>query len=253
MNRRFSDTDFAVPRLPLEGPEASIELIQGSGSGDVRGGDSLAPDAIVRSSLSGTAAVFTPEGYEPNYAYPLVVWFHDAGEDERVLRRIMPTVSERNAIGLALRGERSLRGGGFDWPVIDPHRRASMLFDRVRDLRREYHVHTERVVLAGRGTGAAAAAGLFFARPEWFGGLALLDLPPESLPVHLVSSDELAGKPVLLDLPVEQLGRVRDGASRFAAAGLDVTFRHARSSGVCRSTLLHLNRWLMATICGVPV
>jgi len=197
-------------------------------------------------------AVFVPEGYEPNYAYPLVIWFHDAGETERTLHRLMPNVSDRNAVGLALRGERS-SGGGFDWAPAEGEDREKALVGAIRGLRREYHVHTERVILAGRGTGAAAAAEMFFSRPEWFGGLAVFDLPAEALAVDLTPKDELAGKPVLLDLPLCHLGHGREGASRLAASGLDVTFRHTRSTGLGPEALRHLNRWLMAAVCGVGV
>src|SRR4051794_5650794 len=41
-------------------------------------------------------ALFTPLHYERNYAYPLIVWLHGPGDDERQLKRIMPLVSMRN-------------------------------------------------------------------------------------------------------------------------------------------------------------
>src|SRR5688572_14419077 len=47
----------------------------------------IASGTLTGCTPSGPVAVFTPEGYEPNYAYPLIVWFHDAGESEHVLRR----------------------------------------------------------------------------------------------------------------------------------------------------------------------
>lgn len=253
MPRRFTDADLTgLPGLcPVRPATIVSRLSEDTGAPDA------SPEGVLESGRMpfrlGTSAFFTPEGYEPNYAYPLVVWFHAAGENEQVLHRIMPAISERNALGLSLRGEQRLRDGGYDWAAIDPLRRADLLREQVGQMRSGHHVHTERIVLAGRGRGAAIAAELFFARPDWFGGLALLDLAPESLPVHLVSNDELAGKPVLLDVPVSQLGRGRDGASRFAAAGLDVTLRHARGADLCPRTLRHLNRWLMSSVCGVPV
>ncbi len=53
------------------------------------------------------AGLFIPEKYEPNYPYPLVVWFHDAGGDEEEWLSLMPRVSERNAFGLSLQGPMS--------------------------------------------------------------------------------------------------------------------------------------------------
>ena len=197
-------------------------------------------------------AVFTPEGYEPNYAYPLVVWLHGAGEDERVLRRLLPEVSDRNIVGLALRGDSSCPGG-FTWSGSDVEQRLARLAATVRFVRRQHHVHSERIILAGCGVGAETASEMFFARPEWFGGLAVFDSPPAVGSIALTSREDLAGKPVLLDLPLELLGRGRDAAGRLAACGLDVTFRHSRLGSMDRDSLRGLNRWLMGAVCGVSV
>jgi phospholipase/carboxylesterase len=234
---RFSNVSFAGPHFVVEGTANC-------------GATRMAAEPPLH---TGPVAIYRPEGYEPNYAYPLVVWFHDAGEDERALPRLLPRISERNALGLALRGERVLPGGGFDWEPGRAELRAEPLARAVRRFRREFHVHTERVVLAGTGAGAAAAAELFFARPQWFGGLALVDPPADAIPFGLPTSEHLMGKPVLLDVPIEQLGRGRDGASRLAAAGLEVTFRHARTGGLCPATLRHLNRWLIGAVCRVAI
>ena len=43
--------------------------------------------------------VFVPENYEPNYAYPLVVWLHDAGRSERDIVDVLPHISMRNYFG----------------------------------------------------------------------------------------------------------------------------------------------------------
>ena len=52
----------------------------------------------------GPCAFFAPLHYEANYAYPLLVWLHGAGDDESQLKRIMPLVSIRNYVGVSLRG-----------------------------------------------------------------------------------------------------------------------------------------------------
>jgi phospholipase/carboxylesterase len=239
MSRRFPEAFLTYDRLPppvRETRETSV----------------VPTRTLAERSPSGPVAVFTPEGYEPNYAYPLVVWFHDAGESEHVLRRVMPIMSDRNALGLALRGEQ-LRRNGFDWAAGRVTAREKALEAAVRNFRRQYHVHTERVVLAGRGAGAAAAAELFFHRPDWYGGLALFAAPPEAVPVDLTRREELIGKPVLLDLPFEHLGRSREDASRLAAAGVDVTVRRAMCGALRHETLRHLNKWLLGEVCGVPV
>ena len=58
--------------------------------------------------------LLVPQHYERNYAYPLLIWLHDTGGDERQLREIMPLVSLRNYVSLAVRGT-SQADRGFGW------------------------------------------------------------------------------------------------------------------------------------------
>src|SRR5262245_27062979 len=69
---------------------------------------------------------FLPTGYEPNYPYPLVVFFHGRGGSEKQLVQLAPRLSRRNYICLGLRGPEALlfrdeseeeeRGRiGYDW------------------------------------------------------------------------------------------------------------------------------------------
>src|SRR5437588_8143098 len=51
---------------------------------------------------------FLPTGYEPNYAYPLVVFFHGHGGNEEQILRLAPRLSRRNYICLGLRGTQRL-------------------------------------------------------------------------------------------------------------------------------------------------
>src|SRR5689334_12243455 len=67
---------------------------------------------------SHPTALFGPLHYEPNYAYPLLVWLHGAGDDESQLKRIMPLVSLRNYVGVAIRGTETasaLSRAGYTW------------------------------------------------------------------------------------------------------------------------------------------
>ena len=60
-------------------------------------------------------ALFAPMHYTPGYAYPLIVWLHGHGGDERQLQRVMPSVSMQNYMAVALRGiempDEEKRGG----------------------------------------------------------------------------------------------------------------------------------------------
>src|SRR5262245_20112579 len=61
-----------------------------------------------------------PTGFEPNYAYPLLVFFHGRGESEQQIVQLAPQVSRRNYICIALRGpQKTIRRDdgkvGFNW------------------------------------------------------------------------------------------------------------------------------------------
>ena len=63
-----------------------------------------------RPNLAGatdTAGLFLPQGYEPGYAYPLVVWLPDPAAGEFDLGRAMARTSLRNfgALDRGLRGD----------------------------------------------------------------------------------------------------------------------------------------------------
>src|SRR2546423_7521903 len=47
---------------------------------------------------------FMPVGYEPNYPYPLLVFFHGQGGDEEQVLSLAPRMSRRNYICISLRG-----------------------------------------------------------------------------------------------------------------------------------------------------
>ena len=57
-----------------------------------------------QSGHSTPHALFVPMHYEPNYAYPLLVWLHGPGDDERQLQRVMPLISLRNYMAVGPRG-----------------------------------------------------------------------------------------------------------------------------------------------------
>src|SRR4051794_27044027 len=117
---------------------------------------------------------FLPTGYEPNYPYPLLVFLHGyGGSDEEVLR-LAPHLSRRNYICIGLRGPRSLAPradgrGAFSWGLgQNDSLLEEYVFRAVEQTRRHFHVHSERIYLAGFCEGATLAyrLGLFY--PERF-------------------------------------------------------------------------------------
>src|SRR5215470_14573430 len=63
---------------------------------------------------------FLPTGYEPNYPYPLLVFFHGHGGSEEQVMRLAPRLSRRNYVCIGLRGPEELgprKDGrlGYSW------------------------------------------------------------------------------------------------------------------------------------------
>src|SRR5262245_52507913 len=122
---------------------------------------------------------FLPTGYEPNYAYPLIVFFHPhGGSDEQVLR-LAPRISRRNALYVSLQGPVPLHlrddDGlpSFGWGEAGEHdaHLEEYLLKAVEQTRREFHIHSERVYLAGVAEGAGVAYRLALRMPGRFAGV----------------------------------------------------------------------------------
>jgi phospholipase/carboxylesterase len=205
-------------------------------------------------------SLFVPEHYEPNYAYPLIVWLHGAGGSERELAERMPHVSTRNYLGLALRGplpsSSGPDAGGFRWSFSE---RAladleGELHETVRRLRRRYHVHSERVFPVGFDEGGTVALQLLLRRPEWFGGAVALAarLPEERR--ALKRFGDLRDRRVLIAagsrdrvLPVDRTLRT---IRLLHAAGMHVSTRIIDAAHEATPRMLgHVNHWIMDGVC----
>jgi phospholipase/carboxylesterase len=230
--------------------ETAAEVILFAGSLDQAGSAESAP--------ARARGLFIPENYEPHYAYPLVIWLHEAGRSERDVAEVLPRISSRNYAGLALRGtlERPQPAGdGFDWP-----RPAEALLDlqdelvaAVRSMRRRVHVHSERIFLGGAGAGADVAWELFLERPEWFAGLAALGGRFPAGPRPLRRFRALAGRRLFVAADARnaaELRRADETARLMYAAGLEVRVRRHASRWRSRRLLRHVDRWIMQSIGG---
>src|SRR5438270_5834309 len=125
---------------------------------------------------------FLPTGYEHNYPYPLLVFLHGHGGSEEQVLRLAPRLSRRNYVAIALRGPHALgpRPDGrtaYCWgqagqsdAVVEEY-----VFRAVEQTRRHYHVHSERIYLAGICEGATTAYRLGLQYPERFAGVIALN------------------------------------------------------------------------------
>jgi phospholipase/carboxylesterase len=125
---------------------------------------------------------FLPTGYEPKYAYPLLVFFHGHGGCEEQILRLAPRLSRRNYICIGLRGPETLgaRADGRTGYTWGPDSECNALVEdyvlrAIEQTRRNYHVHSERIFLAGICEGATLAYRLALTFPERFGGVIALN------------------------------------------------------------------------------
>src|SRR5260370_20552694 len=99
---------------------------------------------------------FLPTGYEPNYPHPLLVFLHGHGSNEEQILRLAPRLSRRNYICIGLRGphavaSRATGAVAYSWG-LDANPDSAVedyVLRSIEQTRRLYHVHSQRIYLAG--------------------------------------------------------------------------------------------------------
>jgi phospholipase/carboxylesterase len=203
---------------------------------------------------------FLPTGYEPNYPYPLLVFLHGHGSCEEQILQLAPRLSRRNYICIGLRGPQplDLRPDGrqtFTWG-LDGQADANVeeyVCRAIEQTRRHFHVHSERIYLAGFCEGAPLAYRLGLLYPERFAGIISLNgsMPrrggpllrlPEVRHLRVLIGHGIANSVVPLTL-------ARNDFRLFYAAGLAVRMHTYPSNHRIHPHMLRdIDRWIMQTI-----
>ena len=148
--------------------------------------DRFRVDAPAAPPRDWTSEVWLPQPFEPRYAYPLIVWLHDAGETELAAGPWADATGMQNALVLSVRGPVRRAGGGFDWPA-DGESVWAAVAEELADLPPELHFDAGRVFLCGAGRGAVAAFEAWRSNPGRVAGACLAS------PGVLDGSSALAG------------------------------------------------------------
>ena len=186
---------------------------------------------------TGDARVFVPQGYEPGYDYPLIVWLPDPAR-RFDLGRAMIRLSLRNYVSV-----QPARGGAAMWRAID----------RVQN---RLSIHPRRIWLVGHSAGGTEAFRTACLQPDAFAGAVSLGGPfPLDEPVF-ARLDEVRRLPLLLCCHAAAVqadaGRFDRMLRLFHAAGGTLAVRiYQHSAALSRATLSDVNRWLMDETCGV--
>ncbi|HKI37671.1 MAG TPA: hypothetical protein VKA46_37815 [Gemmataceae bacterium] len=200
---------------------------------------------------------FLPTGYEPKYPYPLLVFFHGHGGNEEQVLRLAPRLSRRNYICIGLRGPQALglradgrtgygwgSQGQFDTLLEEYVLRA------VEQTRRQYHVHSERIYLAGFCEAASIAYRLGLTFPGKFGGLISLNGAMARHGGPLLRLPEVRQLRVLIGHGIANaivpLGLARADCRLLYTAGLAVRMHTYPTTHRLHPDMLRdVNRWIM--------
>lgn len=242
---------------------SAIRWRQGSSESEAESASALALPApsFSQAEPDTPQALFAPQHYEPRYAYPLLVWLHDSGEDEWQLLEVMPLVSLRNYVAVGPRGVLVRDATGADqwgWSQARPQvdLAEERVFAAIDAASRRYHVDRRRIFLAGAGSGGTMALRIAAAWPERFAGAASLGGPlPEAHWAPLSQWNRVRNLPVFLAVGGHSRTysptRACEDLRLLRTAGLvSITLREYRpcTHPVIPHALRDLDRWIMEHI-----
>ena len=197
-----------------------------------------------RHLLSATSGphVFIPQGHEPGYRYPLLVWLPDRLETAATfdLGRVMARVSLRNFVAVEA-------AAGAD--------REAAVWRAVDAVRRQLAIHPRRTYLVGVGAGGTEAFRIACRHPNAFAGAASLD---GSFPLDEGSFgrlQEVRRLPMLLcshrDADPATARAPERTLRLFHAAGSMLAVRiYPERDPLSPAVLADVNRWVMEDVCG---
>jgi phospholipase/carboxylesterase len=205
---------------------------------------------------------FLPTGYESKYAYPLIVFFHaHGGSDEQVLR-FAPRISRRNCIYLSLQGplaldrrdDDGLPAFGWGEPGEHDEQVTEYLLKAVEQTRSEFHIHSERVYLAGVAEGASVAYRMALQLPQKFAGVISINgTLPRPAEGPLFKDDEVKDLRVLIAHgaanEVVPLEMARRDFLALYGAGADVLLSTYPCTHTVHPNMLRdVNRWVIRNV-----
>ncbi len=202
--------------------------------------------------------LFTPQHYERNYAYPLVVWLHGPDDDERQVTRVMPLVSLRNYVAVGPRGtSASAVPGGYCWNQSAEHiesaqDRVAAAIEAARD---RLNIAPGRIYLAGYACGGTMALRIALNQPERFAGAVSVGgaFPSGLRPLARLHAARrlnllLATGRESLDYPQRDLCQ---HLQLLHAAGIPLNLRlYPCGDEVTEDMLADIDRWVMEQVAG---
>ena len=218
--------------------------------------DPIAPAALSDSEVA--YRVFAPLHYEPNYAYPLLIWLHGPGSDERQLQEVMPLVSLRNYVAIGPRGAfDNVDGYRWDDSIAELGAAEQTIFECIELASQQFHIHPQRTFLAGYQCAGTMALRIGLRHPERFAGALSIGGPFPNGSMPLAKLNQSRGLPLFVaqgcDSREYSLDRTCDELRLFHAAGMNVTLRQYSCGDELIAHMLHdIDVWVMERVTGMP-
>lgn len=211
----------------------------------------------VSSPVVAAHCCFAPIYYEPDYAYPLIVWLHGPESNEEEVEKVMPLVSARNHVAIAPRGTRHSDRifGAYSWgdSLADIADAAERVESCIECASEKFHIHPDRIFLAGYGTGGTLALRLAMEYPDLAAGAISLGGPIPRGHRPLKRINEARKLPLMLAVsPGENyaLEEVMDDLRLFHFAGFSLDLRlYPEGDELTTTMLADVNRWIMDQFC----
>jgi phospholipase/carboxylesterase len=216
------------------------------------------------SSQDTVYTLFAPLHYEPGYSYPLIVWLHGHGNDERQLVRIMPLVSMRNYVAVAPRGTLIAAGGKspsdcFGWQQSEEHvaQAEQRIFDSIDQVVQKLNIARQRIFLAGFDSGGTMAFRVAMNHPSQFAGIISLEGAFPTGRTPLAKLTEARRLPVFVAAgrhsTTYAAANVCADLRLLHAAGLSITLREYPCGHELPPQMLSdVDRWVMDQIQSAP-
>lgn len=205
------------------------------------------------------AALFAPLHYEPNYAYPLLIWLHGPGDNESQLKRVMPLVSMRNYVAVAPRGlaceDRPAGEEACHWSqeITDWSIAEQTVFEAIDLARARFHVEPRRVFIAGYDCGGTMAFRVAMEHPDHFAGVLSLcgRFPENGSPLRRLTHARRVPLFVACgrDSGSYSTVEVCRNLKLFHSAGMNVSLRqYPCGQEIVPAMLADMDRWMMEQI-----
>lgn len=201
------------------------------------------------------ASFFVPMHYEKNYAYPLVVWLHSDDRDASEVHEIMPRISMRNYVAVAT----EIESNSQSWPqddasITSTHDAVIAALDQAKV---RFNINSQRIFLAGFGSGATMAFRVALERPELFAGVLAMNGPLPTVGTPLCQWDRSRKLPVFWAHCRKSTQftqqKLCEQLRLLHIAGFSLTLRQYPGGDEISDALLgDVNRWIMESVNARP-